>query len=182
VLGGFARQTEHVYAPVRLRKLKADGAVYISWHCYRLPDQDGFIRLFVPRGTPRLHTKGSWTPEGVSITAIHPQRPYVVHWWRSEARGGFYVDAARSVQLRADTVSYVDLYLDLAYEGRDWILLDEDELTAASEDDARRAREAIEEVRRLIAAGSSVFDEGGDMWRLPPDAMELKPRVVERLD
>jgi hypothetical protein len=164
-----------------LRKLKADGAVYVSWNCYRLPDQDGFVRLFVPRGTPRLHAKG-WTPEGVSIAAIHPQRPYVLHWWRSETRGGFYVDAARSVDVRSDTVSYVDLYLDLAYEGQDWLLLDEDELAAASEKDARQARDAIEQVRQLIAAGSSLFDEGDGMWRVPPDAMELGPRAVERLD
>lgn len=173
---------KRVYPPVRLRKLRADGAVYISWNCYRLQDQDGFVRLFVPRGTPRLHAKGSWIPEGVSIAAIHPELPYVVHWWRSEKRGGFYVDAARSVQVRMDTVSYVDLYLDLAYEGQDWLLLDEDELAAASEEDARHARDAIEQVRQLIAAGSSLFDEGGDMWRVPPDAMELEPHVVERLD
>jgi Protein of unknown function (DUF402) len=171
-----------MYAPVRLRKLKADGTAYISWNCYRLPDHDGFVRLFVPRGTPRLHAKGSWTPEGVSIAAIHPELPYVVHWWRSETRGGFYVDAARSVDVRADTVSYVDLYLDLAYEGQDWLLLDEDELAAASEEDARHARDAIEQVRNLIASGSSLFDEGGDMWRVPPDAMKLEPRAVERLD
>jgi hypothetical protein len=170
------------YLPVRLRKLKADGAVYISWSCYRLPDHDGFVRLFVPRGTPRLHTKGSWTPEGVSIAAMHPDRPYVVHWWRSDTRGGFHVDAARSVELRADTASYVDLYLDLAYEGQDWLLLDEDELAAASEADAQLAREAIEQVRRLIAAGSPLFDPTSKMWRIPEDVTNLEPRPVLRLD
>ena len=171
-----------VYPLVRLRKLKADGAVYVSWNCYRLPDQDGFVRLFVPQGTPRLHAKGSWTPEGVSIAAVHLERPYVVHWWRSQKRAGFYVDAARSVQVRRGTVSYVDLYLDLAYEGQDWLLLDEDELAAASEEDARHARDAIEQVRQLIAAGSSLFDDDGMMWRVPPDALDLDPRVVDRLD
>jgi len=171
-----------VYQPVRLRKLKADGGVYVSWNCYRLPDHDGFVRLFVPRGTPRLHSKGSWTPEGVSIAALHPERPYVVHWWRSDTRGGFYVDAARSLEVRATTVSFVDLYLDLAYEGRDWMLLDEVELSAASEEDAVQARVAIEQVRQQIAAASPLFDKGSAMWRVPPEAMDLEPRAVERLE
>lgn len=171
-----------MYPPVRLRKLKADGGVYVSWNCYQLPDHDGFVRLFVPPNTPRRHAKGSWTPEGVSIAAIHPERPYVVHWWRSATRAGSYVDAARSVDIRSDSVSYVDLYLDLAYEGVDWKLLDEDELVAASEEDARQARDAIEQVRRQIAAGSSLFDERGAMWHVPADAMDLEPRLVEQLD
>ncbi len=173
-----------MYPPVRLRKLKADGTVYASWNCYRLPDRGGFARLFVPQGTPRLRAEGSWIPDGISIAAVHPDRPYVVHWWRSqtEPRAGFYVDAARSVQVRADAVSYVDLYLDLSNLRGEWKLLDDDELTAASEHDARLARHAIAEVRQLIDAGNSLFDETGDMWSVPVDAMGLRPIAVERLD
>jgi predicted RNA-binding protein associated with RNAse of E/G family len=105
-----------------------------------------------------------------------------VHWWRSDGRGGFYVDAARSLEMGANTVSFVDLYLDLAYEGRDWLLLDEEELSAASEEDAAQARAAIEQVRQQIAAASPLFDEGSAMWRVPPEALELEPRAVERLE
>jgi len=121
----------------------------------------------------------------LSIAAIHPERPYVVHWWRNESRGdgGFYVDAARSVDIRSDTVSYVDLYLDLSNDrGGDWKLLDDEELTAASEHDARLARDAIAEVRQLIGAGNSLFDETSEMWSVPDDAMSLRPLAVERLD
>ncbi len=156
--------------------------MYVSWYGYRLPDHDGFVRLFVPSGTPRLHSKGSWAPEGISVTAIDPLRPYVVHWWRSEERAGYYVDAVRSIEVGSSVVSYVDLYLDLAYEGREWMLLDEEELRAASEDDAHLARDAISEARALIEAGASLFDASSDIWTVPADAMSLTPRAVERLD
>ncbi|MBA3431760.1 MAG: DUF402 domain-containing protein [Actinobacteria bacterium] len=156
--------------------------MYITWYCYRLPDHGGFVRLFAPSGTPRLHSKGSWAPDGVSITALHPQRRYVVHWWRGDGRSGYYVDAVRSIEISSSLVSYVDLYLDLAFEGREWLLLDEEELHAASPDDARLAREAIAEARAQIEAGGSLFDPHDDIWAVPTDAMGLMPRPVERLD
>ena len=170
-----------MYPLVRLRKLRPDGRVHVSWYCYRLPDQAGFVRLLVPPRTPRLHANGSWTPDGFSIAALRPDRSHVVHWWRDGKRAGFYVDAARSVDIRSRVVSYVDLYLDLASDGGEWRLLDEDELSAASEDDARLARSAIEEVRRLVDTGSPLFDPAGEMWTVPADALTLQPRHVRRL-
>ncbi len=91
------------------------------------------------------------------------------------------VDAARSIEIRSRVVSYVDLYLDLASEGEDWRLLDEAELLAASEDDARLAREAVAHVRQLIATDSPLFDAGDEMWSVPADAMGLEPRRVLRV-
>jgi len=170
-----------MYPLVRLRKLRPDGTAYINWYCYRLPNKAGFVRLFVPARTPRLHVTGSWTPDGVAIVAIDPARSYVVHWWQAEPRAGFYVDAARSIEIRSGLVSYVDLYLDLAYEGDDWRLLDEEELSVLSEEDARLARSAIGDVRQLIASGSPVFDANDDMWAIPDDAWSLEPRRVRRV-
>jgi len=31
-------------------------------------------------------------------------------------------------------------------------------------------------------SSSSLFDEDGSMWRVPPDAMKREPRAIERLD
>lgn len=154
----------------------------ISWYCYRLPVEASFVRLFVPSGTRRLHASGSWSPDGVSIAALHPERSYVVRWWRGEGRSGFYVDAARSIAVRPSVVSYVDLNLDLTYDRGSWCLLDEDELSQASEEDTRLARRAIAEVRRLIAAGDPLFDASGDLWTIPADALRLKPAAGEATD
>lgn len=103
------------YPLVRLRKLIPDGSVRIGWFCYRVPDRNGSVRLFVPARTRRLHAKGSWSPDGISIVALDPTRNYVVHWWRGDRGAGLYVDTARSIDVRLGIVSYVDLYLDLAW-------------------------------------------------------------------
>lgn len=172
-------QTVDVYPLVRLRKLRPDGTAYVSCYLYRLPDKAGFVRLFVPPRTPRLHAAGSWTPDGIAIVAIDPARPYVFHWLRGEER------AASTLKLpdpsRSGRGSFLcGLYLDLACEGGDWRLLDEAELLAASEDDARLAQEAIAHVRQLIAPDSPLFDASDDMWSVPADAISLEPRRVLR--
>lgn len=96
-----------------------------------------------------------------------------MHWWRGEDRQGFYVDTARSIDVRRDTVSYVDLYLDLSYDKGAWSLLDEEELSLASPADAELARRAIDEVRTLVARGDPLFDPDGDPWALPAEVSAL---------
>lgn len=165
-----------MYPLTRLRKLRPEGTAYVSWYTYRLADHDGVARFLVPNGTARVRIGGAWVPEGVSIAAARPDRPYVVHWWESGGRTGFYVDAAREIRIESGLISYVDLYLDLACDDGSWKLLDEEELAQASPEDARLARSAIAEVRALIAAGDPLFQQGGDMWAVPQDALSLRPR------
>lgn len=170
-----------MYPLVRLRKLTPDGTVRVSWYCYRLADRAGFVRLFVPSRTRRLHVNGSWRPGGISVVALDRDRPYVVHWWRGEDRQGFYVDTARSIDVQRDTVSYVDLYLDLSFDKGAWSVLDEEELSLASREDAKLARRASDEVRTLVARGDPLFDPDGDPWALPAEVGALRPRHVRKL-
>lgn len=165
-----------MYPLVRIRKAQPDGIVRWSWFAYRIPDRDGFVRLFVPKNTPRRHPGGTWAPDGPSIAAFDPARPYVVHWWQREDQAGFYVDTVRSVEIGEDTVSYVDLFLDLSFHDGAWEVLDEDELVAASSHDALAARASRSEVERLIARKDPLFDMRAALWEVPPDAMTLTPR------
>lgn len=171
-----------MYQPVRLRKLRPDGTVRASWWGYLLDERGGFTRLFVPPLTPRLHTAGTWAPDGVSVAAFDPARPYVVHWWSGIHEGeGFYVDAARTIEIGSDTISYVDLFVDMSFHDGSWHTLDEDELVLASADDALAATGALGEARRLIAATDPLFDLRSELWTYPPEARALPPRVVEAL-
>lgn len=170
-----------MYPPVRLRKTRPDGSVRISWYGYRLADYGGFARLFAPRRTPRLHAGGSWAPDGVSIAAIDPSRPYVVHWWKDDEQVGFYVDTARSIQIADDVITYVDLFLDLSFHDGRWKVLDEEELALASPEDADAATRARGEVETLIRRDDEIFRFDGKLWAIPGDALELMPRSVDRL-
>jgi len=171
-----------MYPLVRIRKVQPDGIVRWSWYGYRIPDRGGCVRLFVPRATPRRHREGTWAPEGTSVIALDPARPYVVHWWEGEGQTGFYVDTVRSVEIGAETVSYVDLFLDLTFRDGAWQVLDEDELVAASAEDARAARASRAEVERLIARGDPLFDLRAALWEVPPDALSLVPRDPPALE
>lgn len=167
---------------VRIRKLLPDGTLKVVVFAYRLPDYDGWARLLIPNGTTRLHTRGTWTPDGLTIAALDPQRPYVVHWWRGPAASGFYVDIARSIEIRADVVDYVDLLLDLSSVDGHWKTLDEDELPQLTADDRALALRAAAEVRGLIARGDPLFDPDGTVWALPAGALELPPRQAAALE
>ena len=87
-----------MYPPIRIRKYLPDSTLKLVVHAYRIADRDGWARFFIPSGTTRLHTKGTWTPEGISIAALHPERPYVVHWWKNQTMTGFYVDMATELR------------------------------------------------------------------------------------
>jgi len=122
----------------------------------------------------RLWTRTTGPVPGYSCVNSRRPIPYITDLDGPEAaslgavlaRCAWTIREASGAELRADTASYVDLYLDLAYERQDWLLLDDDELVAASAADAEQAREAIEQVRRLIAAGSPLFDPTSKMWRV----------------
>jgi hypothetical protein len=155
--------------------MRPDGALRIAWQTYRLDDRGGFVRLFTPPLTPRFHESGTWSPDGPSIALIDPSRPYVVHWWNQDRASGFYVDAARSIDITDREVTYVDLFLDLSFRDGQWELLDEDELPLASVTDAAAATAAIAEVRKLIETQDRIFDVHDALWEIPADAIRLAP-------
>lgn len=165
-----------------MRKVQPDGVVRWSWNAYRIPDHEGFARVFMPARTPRRHAGGIWDQGGPSVAAIDHARPYVVHWWRTDGRTGFYVDTARSIDIAVDAITYVDLFLDLRLQDGVWQVLDEDELVMASAADAARARRSHAEVERLIASGDPLFDLAADIWRIPVDAETLPPRDAPPLE
>jgi hypothetical protein len=170
-----------VYPLVRIRKVQPDGVVRWSWFAYRIPDRAGSVRLFVPPYTPRRHQNGTWAPDGPSVMAIDAGRPFVVHRWERDGQTGFYVDTARSIEIGADVVTYVDLFLDLSFHDGAWRILDEDELTLASEDDVLAARASRAAIEQLIALRDPLFDPDADLWRVPPDVAELQPQDAPAL-
>lgn len=168
-----------VYRPFRVRKLEPDGTLRWTWRGHRLEDRGGFVRLFVPSRTPRRHSQGEWCADGISIVAVDPARPYVVHWWSGADGDGFYVDTARTIEVADGVISYVDLFLDMSFRHGVWRLLDEDELSLASAADAAGATSAVAEIRRSIEGRDPLFDLRSELWTLPPDATTLPPLSVD---
>ena len=164
-----------MYPLVRIRKVQPDGIVRWSWFAYRIPDHGASLRLFVPAFTPRRHQDGTWAPDGTSVVAIDPRRPFVVHRWEREGLKGFYVDTARSIEVGDDVVTYVDLFLDLSYTDGAWHVLDEAELAMASPDDALAARASRAEVEQLIADRDPRVELDAEIWRLPSEVASLRP-------
>lgn len=170
-----------MYPAVTIRKFLPDGSQKLVIACYRLPDRRGFARFFLPDHTTRVHTRGTWTPEGISIAAFDPSRPYAIHWWRGPEGSGFYVDAARSIALENDGVSYVDLFIDLTNHGGTWRTLDEEELGLLSPADAVIARRATDEILAMAQHRHPILDPGGDLWQVPDDALTLPALPIPRL-
>jgi predicted RNA-binding protein associated with RNAse of E/G family len=75
---------------------------------------------------------------------------------------GWYCNVTRPALITEDTIRADDIALDVfVYPNREILVLDEDEFAALNlpPDEQRAAWEAVETIRRLVAAGESPFDE-----------------------
>lgn len=165
---------------VRVDKLHPDGSPRASWYGYRLPDADGAARVYRPGGARKIHVHGLWTPAESEVSAFHPEWRYAVHRYEKDGASHLYIDIVRSVDIRRDSITYVDLYLDLMVEPDGVREKDEELLVRLAADEAAGARRTRDEIRRLIAGGFPALQCDGPFWSVPADAMALPPKMRRR--
>ena len=166
-----------MYPKIRVNKLHADLTPRAVWEAYRLPDADGFVRLWTVPRTPRIHVNGRWVPEAPLVTAWRPGDRFVIHRYQDPGSIGLYIDIVRDVRVSPGQFDYVDQYVDvLSYGGRVWSK-DEELLDRLDADEGRDVLRVRDELLAAVRTGAGPFDLDHDRWRVPDDALGLAPGV-----
>src|SRR5712692_550411 len=99
-----------MYPLVRVDKLHPDGSPRAAWLGYRLPDIDGWARVWSPPHTPRAHAQwGGWTPAEALLTALSSAERFVPSLYWDPDGLTFYLDIAREVRGTDRGFAFVDL-------------------------------------------------------------------------
>ncbi len=168
------------YPLVRIDKLHPDGSPRASWYGYRLQDRDGAVRVYRPACTRTIHVLGIWTPTQPGVSAFHPDWRFASHRHTRDGESQLYVDVIRSVHIGRDTITFVDLYLDIMVAPDGVREKDEELLAQLAGDEAARTRLARDEIRRLIDTGFPALQRDGAFWEVPADVLALPPKMRRR--
>ncbi len=164
-----------MYPLVRIDKLHPDGSPRAAWHGYRLPDFDGWARVWTPPHTPRAHVNGGWTPAEPLLTALSPGEPFVpTLYWAPEGLT-FYLDIVREVRVTDRGFAFVDLYVDVILHNGGVKTKDEDLLDQLDADEAETVRGVARRLAGRARAGDLFFDPRSPLWSVPADARILPP-------
>lgn len=165
-----------MYPIVRVEKHVPGGSVWQRFRGYRLPDVDAVARVYTPIGTRWWNPLGGWAQEHRGLSAFAAGRPFVVHCYGPAGAKRFYIDIVRSSDVGSDTITYLDLYLDVMIDpDRAVTEKDEHQLGALSPVERAAVRAARDEVRAGIAAGAALFDPASRFFAVPTDAEALPP-------
>lgn len=165
-----------MYPLVRVDKLHPDGSPRAAWLGYRLPDVDGWARIWAPPHTPRAHAQwGVWTPAQPLLTAFSLAQHFVptLHW---DPDGlNFYNDIVREVRVTAGGFAFVDLYIDVSLYNGQVKVKDEELLERLDAREGAMARGVAYGLVARLGAHDPFFDTTSALWTLPSDAMDLPP-------
>lgn len=168
-----------MYPLIRIDKRIPDGSIWqIRWG-YVLPQLDGWTRVYQPTGTRWSNPLGGWTAKTDGVSLFNPERPFAIACHGPEGEKRFYVDIARRVRIEGDVLEFIDLFLDVMIDPAGAVTeKDEHQLVFLTPDERRFAREARDEVRRLIAERDALFDPRGPYYAVPEAAKALPPSVL----
>jgi hypothetical protein len=165
-----------VYPLIRIDKRIPDGSIWQTRWGYLLPPVDGWIRLYQPTGTRWSNPLGGWTAKSAGVSIFHTQRPFVIACHGPVDGKRFYIDIAHRIRMEGPLLEFFDLYLDVMIDASGAVSeKDEHQLIFLSSAEQRFAREARDEVRRLIAASDPLFEPRGRYYALPEGAASLPP-------
>jgi len=161
---------------VRVDKRIPDGSIWQSRYGYRLPDHEGWARVFDPVGTRWSNRLGGWTQEHPGVTVAHPKRAFVVSCHGPERAKRFYIDIARPPAISAAVIDFVDLFLDVMIDPSGHVTeKDEEQLAVLTLEEAAFARRARDEIRMLIVAADPLFDPRSSYYTIPAAVAALPP-------
>ena len=161
---------------IRIDKRVPDGSIWQTRWGYLLSPREGWIRIYQPSGTRWSNPLGGWTAKGDGITLLHPERAFTIAHYGPAGQKRFYIDISHRVRAVGDVVEFVDLFLDVMIDPRGAVSeKDEHQLIFLPPAERRFARDARDEVRRLIGAGDELFDPRGPYYALPDGAETLPP-------
>ena len=164
-----------MYPVIRVDKLHPDGSRRASWEAYRLPDVDGWLRLWTAPRTPRVHVNGRWVPDAPLVTAWVPGARFVVNRYEEAGVTGLYVDIVRAAGVSDARFFYIDLYVDVvSYAGRVWSK-DEELLERLDAIEASEVLAVRDELLAAVRAGTAPFELEHPRWSVPDDARSLAP-------
>ena len=165
-----------MYPLIRIDKRIPDGSLWQTRWGYLLPPLDGWIRVYQPTGTRWSNPLGGWTAKTAGISIFHPDRRFAIACHGPDDEKRFYIDVAHRVRLAGALLEFFDLFLDVMIDPSGAVSKkDEHQLIFLPTDQRRFAREARDEVRRLIAAAHPLFDPRGPYYALPEAARSLPP-------
>jgi hypothetical protein len=165
-----------MYPLIRIDKRIPNGSIWQTRWGYLLPPLDGWIRVYQPTGTRWSNPLGGWTAKTAGISIFHADRPFAIACHGPEDERRFYIDVAHRVRVEGALLEFFDLYLDVMIDPSGTVSeKDEHQLTFLSPEERRFARDARDEVRRLIAAADPLFDPRGPYYVLPEGARSLPP-------
>ncbi len=168
-----------MYPLIRIDKRIPDGSIWqIRWG-YVLPPLDGWTRVYQPTGTRWSNPLGGWTAKTDGVSLFNPERPFAIACHGPEGEKRFYIDIAHRVRIEGDLLEFMDLFLDVMIDPAGVVTeKDEHQLIFLAPDERRFAREARDEVRRLIADRDALFDPRGPYYTVPEGAKALPPAVL----
>ena len=168
-----------MYPLIRIDKRIPDGSIWQTRWGYVLPELEGWTRVYQPTGTRWSNPLGGWTAKSDGVSIFKPDRPFAIacHGPADEKR--FYIDIAHRVRVEGDVLEFMDLFLDVMIDPAGVVTeKDEHQLIFLTPAERTLAREARDEVRRLIAAGDPLFDPRGPFYAVPDEATALAPSVL----
>ena len=161
---------------IRIDKRIPDGSIWQTRRAYRLPDAEGWVRVYGPAGTLWSNPLGGWETEHDGISLFHVTRPFTISCHGPATAKRFYIDIAQCVRVTAELVEFFDLFLDVMIDASGAVSeKDEHQLAALPSDLRTFALHARDEVRRLIAARDRLFDARAPFYLLPDGAAALPP-------
>jgi hypothetical protein len=165
-----------MYPLIRVDKRIPDGSIWQTRWGYLLEPIEGWLRVYQPAGTRWSNPLGGWTSKADGMSIFHPDRPFTIACHGPKDQKRFYIDIAHRIRITADVLEFMDLFLDVMIDPSGTVSeKDEYQLIFLPTEERRFAREARDEVRRLIAAGDPLFDPHGPFYALPEGADDLPP-------
>jgi hypothetical protein len=168
-----------MYPLIRIDKRIPDGSIWqVRWG-YVLPQLDGWTRVYQPTGTRWSNPLGGWTAQTEGVSLFNPDRAFVIACHGPLGEKRFYVDVAHRVRIEGEFLEFMDLFLDVMIDPAGVVTeKDEHQLIFLAPDERRFARDARDEVRKLVAQRDPLFDARGPYYALPEDARALPPSVL----
>jgi hypothetical protein len=168
-----------MYPLIRIDKRVPDGSIWqIRWG-YVLPSLDGWTRVYQPTGTRWSNRLGGWTAKTAGVSLFNPDRPFAIACHGPDDEKQFYIDIAHRVRIEGEFLEFMDLFLDVMIDPSGEVTeKDEHQLIFLTPEERRFAREARDEVRRLIAGRDVLFDPRGPYYAVPEAAQALPPSVL----
>ena len=169
-----------MYPVIRHEKRHPDGSLRRYGRGYVLPSIGEVTRVYVPAGSRQVHVNGIWIPDANAISLFCPTWLFVPHLYEDAEEPRFYIDMARDVTVTDETVSFVDLYVDIGISKIHGVTDKDDELLSRlSEGEAAQVRERRAELLAQIEVGDPLFDRASPLWEVPEEARALPPLAAE---